>query len=106
MICAIGKELCGAMFDREKFKSLVHYICWRCKDDPSKLGAVKLNKTLWVADFTAYYNSSHPITGARYIKREHGPVPHATLPILNELESEGALFVRDTRFHGFSVPPR
>jgi hypothetical protein len=33
-------------FDREKFKSLVHYVCWRCMDDPSKLGSVKLNKIL------------------------------------------------------------
>ena len=89
-------------FDRDKFKSLVHYVCWRCKDDPSRLGAVKLNKTLWVADFTAYYNSSSPITGARYVKRKHGPVPGAIMPVLNELESQGALSIRDTNFHGFS----
>jgi hypothetical protein len=27
--------------DREKFKALIHYICWRCQD-PTKLGSVKL----------------------------------------------------------------
>jgi hypothetical protein len=88
-------------FDRAKFKTLVHYVCYSYTDDPSKLGAVKLNKSLWLADFTAYYNSGHAITGARYVKRKHGPVPGAIVPILRELESEGALTVKDTQFHGF-----
>ena len=73
-------------FNREKFKLLVHYICWRCSDDPSRLGAVKLNKTLWVADFTAYYEFGQAITGAGYVKRQHGPVPRVILPVLRELE--------------------
>jgi antitoxin SocA-like protein len=88
-------------FNREKFKSLVHYVCWRCKDDPTKLGAVKLNKVLWISDFTSYYKSGEAITGAGYVKRQHGPVPRVILPVLHELETERALVVRDTRFHGF-----
>jgi len=88
------------MFDRQKFKSLVHYVCWRCSDDPTKLGSVKLNKSLWLSDLGAYYDLGQPITGARYIKRQYGPVPAPILPILAELENDGALTVRDTTHFG------
>ena len=87
-------------FDREKFKKLVYYICWRCKDDPSRLGAVKLNKSLWAADFTAYVSLGAPITGARYVKRQFGPAPSAIVPVVAELSAEGALLVRDVAYHG------
>jgi hypothetical protein len=89
-------------FDRTKFKLLVHYICWRCMEDPSKLGYVKLNKILWAADFTAYYQLGAPITGAGYVKRQYGPVPRAIVPVLKDLEEERAVIPRDTRFHGYS----
>ena len=88
------------MFDRLKFKSLVHYVCWRCSDDPTKLGAVKLNKAVWLSDLSAYYQLGHPVTGARYVKRQFGPVPKPILPVLAELESEGILTVRDTQHFG------
>lgn len=86
--------------NQNKFKSLVHYICWRYADDPAKLGAVKLNKALWLSDLSAYYALGKPITNARYVKREFGPVPKAILPILRELESEGALEIRETPYFG------
>lgn len=89
-------------FNREKFKSLVHYVCWRCMDDPSKLGAVKLNKILWLADFTAYYQSGEPITGARYVKRQFGPVPSAIKPALRALADESRVVTREVPFHGYA----
>jgi hypothetical protein len=88
------------MFERDKFKSLVHYVCSRRQDDPASLGSVKLNKILWLSDFSAYYASGKPVTGARYVKRQFGPVPHQILPVLKELEAEGALTTRDVFFHG------
>ncbi len=87
------------MFHRDKFKALVHYICAKC-DDPSKLGAVKLNKVLWFSDVIAFAQRGAPITGARYTKQRFGPVPKALLPILGELESEGAIRVRDVEYYG------
>jgi hypothetical protein len=81
----------------EKFKSLVHYICWRCAD-PTKLGAVKLNKVLWRADFRAYLELGEPVTGATYVKRQYGPVPSAILPTLRRLEEEGKLSIRDVEY--------
>lgn len=87
--------------DQAKFKKLVHYICWRCADAPSKLGAVKLNKILWISEIASYYATGHSITSTRYVRRQHGPVPAPILPILRELEEEGVLTVREAHFHGF-----
>ncbi len=78
-------------FDRKKFKSLVHYVCWKAKDDPTRLGATKLNKICWLADFTNYYRTAHSITGATYVKRQFGPVPRAILHTISELEQEKAI---------------
>src|SRR4051794_39698051 len=84
---------CAMERNFEKFKALVHYICWRC-EDPTKLGAVKLNKVLWRADFRAYLELGDPVTGATYIKRQYGPVPSDILPTLRQLEAEGKLSIR------------
>ena len=86
--------------DRTKLKALVHYICWKA-EDPSTLGAVKLNKALWVSDFSAYLNWGEPITGATYIKRQYGPVPGEVLSVLSELEQEGSISIRDKPFFGY-----
>jgi Protein of unknown function (DUF4065) len=80
-----------------KFKSLVHYICWRCAD-PTKLGAVKLNKVLWRADFKAYLELGESVTGATYVKRQYGPVP-SILPTLRQLEDEGKLSIREVEYY-------
>ena len=88
-------------FDRDKFKALVHYVCWSRKDAPSTLGAVKLNKALWLSDFRSYYANGDSITGARYVKRAQGPVPQAIVPILKELEEEGVLSISEVPFHGY-----
>ena len=85
-------------FNREKFKALVHYVCW--KTDPAKLGATKLNKTCWLADFTAYYQDGKSITDAVYIKRQFGPVPRAIVSTIRELENEGAIVVSEKLFYG------
>ena len=87
-------------FDRNKFKTLVHYVCLTC--DPEKLGAVKLNKILWWSDFRAFHKLGNPITGARYVKRQYGPVPSAITPILKELESEGLISMDTGDFYGRS----
>src|SRR5262245_16184625 len=100
------------MYDAKKFKNLVHYVCWKCSDDPSKLGSVKLNKAIWLSDLHAYYSLGSPITGARYIKRQFGPVPKPILPILAELESDEIIKLRDVRHYQYQkkeylalVPP-
>jgi len=77
-----------------------HYVCSQCADDPTKLGAVKLNKALWLSDLTSYYNLGAPITDSRYVKRQYGPVPSGVVPVLRELELEGVLTVRSVEHFG------
>lgn len=85
--------------DREKLKTLVHYVVSRC-EDPSKLGSIKLNKVLWVSDLSAYVTTGKPITGEHYIKQQFGPVAASMVGILNELQAEKKIVVRDTEAFG------
>jgi len=89
----------GAM-NRPKFKSLVHYVISRRCNSPETLGAVKLNKILWLSDLLAFYERGTPITNVRYIKRQFGPVPAPILPVLRELEEEGVISIKDAAHFG------
>jgi hypothetical protein len=88
------------MRDRQKFKSLVHYVVSRRCKAPETLGAIKLNKILWLSDLKAFYQLGHPISEATYVKQEFGPVPKQIMPVLHDLEREGVLTVRDAPHYG------
>lgn len=79
--------------NRAKLTSLVHYICASC-EDPSILGATKLNKVLWYADVNAFIELGHSITGETYVKQQFGPVAQHLLPAVRELEDRQAIVVR------------
>lgn len=78
-------------FDRLKFKQLVLYICANCA--PDRLGAVKLHKILYLADMVQFALEGRPIVGSTYIKRPLGPTSLHLLPVLRELQNEGAIRV-------------
>lgn len=80
--------------NREKFKALVQYICYRCSD-PSYLGKTKLHKVLHYSDFAAYVRLNAPITGETYVKHQFGPIASHLDEILNELVVEEMMVVRD-----------
>ena len=79
---------------REKLKALIHYIAWR-SSDPQKLGATKLNKILWFADMEHFVQTGQPLTGETYVKRQFGPAPQHVVELIEELEREGKLVVRE-----------
>ena len=83
-----------------KFKALVHYVCWKCSSEPANLGAVKLNKILWIADVIAFAETGASLTNARYVKQKFGPVPKAILPVLRELQSAGKLRMEEVEYYG------
>lgn len=83
-----------------KFKELVHYICFKC-DGVSDLGATKLNKTAWYSDVFHYLSHGTPITSETYVKQQFGPVPKHILSVLDELVGKGKIEIIDTNFHGF-----
>ena len=74
-----------------KFKTLVHFIIDECRENPERLGAVKLNKILWFADMLTYQKFGKSATGETYIKRRRGPVPKTILATLRELQNEGKI---------------
>ena len=85
------------MFDREKFKALVHYVVARTAGKPN-FGAVKLNKVLWFADARQYLLTGGSITGADYIRKPFGPVPRQIEAIRDELVAEGKIKVTPPKF--------
>ena len=83
-----------------KFKELVHYICEKA-EDPSCLGAIKLNKVLWYSDIASYLSTGKSITGETYVKRQHGPVPRDIMRALRELDKAGKVIQGKADHFGF-----
>jgi hypothetical protein len=84
--------------NREKLKSVVHYICHAA--DKDKLGSTKLNKILWYADSIYYLHTGKSLTGETYIKEKYGPIPKHILPVLDELESCDFIKRGKSDYHG------
>lgn len=78
----------------EKFKALVHHVVSSC-DDPTRLGAIRLNKILWFTDSLSYRLHGSPISGETYVKRQYGPVPKTILATIAQLEAEGKIMVAE-----------
>jgi hypothetical protein len=82
----------------QKFKALVHFLVHECRDHPGRLGAVRLNKSLWFTDVIAYQTNGASVTGESYVKRQRGPVPAHILAILRELRDEGKILIQEPEF--------
>lgn len=66
-----------------------------------ELGKTKLMKLLYYADFDHYEEFERSITGARYRKLDHGPVPDDAWAVLDELERSGRVKRSDLIGDGF-----
>jgi hypothetical protein len=84
-----------------KLEMLMHYIIWKCQD-PTTLGATKLNKSLLYSDIFFYVEHGKSITDVVYIKRQFGPVPNPKdfLQARDKLEKEGKIAVTKNLYHG------
>lgn len=91
--------------DESKFKELVIYIAQKSASDPN-FGSVKLNKLLFFADFWAYGQLGHPITGVEYQRLDHGPAPRRLVPIRKALERDRALALQPTSVAGDYIQNR
>lgn len=78
------------MFDREKFKRLVHYVIAQAGHRDG-FGATKLYKVLWFAEARQFMLTGRPIAGAEYIREKYGPVPRFGMQIRRELVDEGKI---------------
>ena len=82
----------------DKFKALVHFIVHSCQDNPSRLGAIRLNKILWYTDVIAYKLNGVPLTGETYKRRKNGPVPAHILATLDELKADEKIAIREPEY--------
>lgn len=76
-----------------RLAEMILYIAERCEHDPN-FGATKLNKILAFADFSAYFETGTPITGAEYMRLPQGPAPRRLRPVRQRLEDEHDLAMR------------
>lgn len=80
----------GNMFDRTKFKDLMHYVIWRAADSDG-FGATKLYKILWFSEARCFTLTGQPIAGAEYVRKKYGPIPRLGMQVRQELVSEGRI---------------
>lgn len=80
----------SSLINLTKLKETILFICKHAHDDPA-LGAVKLNKLLYYADFKAYRDLGKSITQATYQNLQEGPAPKEFLAARQELLDEDAI---------------
>ena len=81
---------------QNRLREAILYVCQRSGDAPH-FGLTKLNKILWLADFTSFAERAQPVTGRPYQRLEFGPAPIEMLPLLNEMVRDGEIEVEKAR---------
>lgn len=71
-----------------KLEKIINYIIYSFRDEPLKLGKLKLAKILWFSDRAFMYKYSETLTGLEYIKMQYGPLPKKYDKILKSLEND------------------
>jgi hypothetical protein len=75
-------------FDQDRFDALVLFVAHAARDERN-FGRVKLAKTLFYSDFTAYRDEGQALTGATYIRLPKGPFPRGLGAAEARLEQAG-----------------
>ena len=88
------------MSPRERLRELILYIAEKLKDDP-KFGRTKLAKVIYFSDFRSYKMHGRPVSGSRYIRLPHGPVPNDYNSIMIEMETNGLVETISSDVHNY-----
>lgn len=83
-----------------KLRQLILHISTLSERDES-FGAIKLNKLLFHADFTAYALWGKPITGVPYFALENGPAPRPMKKLLGLMAKSGDIAIRENDYFGY-----
>ena len=75
---------------QKRLREMVVFVSVECAS-AEYFGLIKLNKIIWRADFQAFAKRGVPVTGRQYQRLPKGPAAIEMLPVLNELQSEGAI---------------
>ena len=87
--------------DEARLDAVVHYVC-AFVENPSKLGATKLNKILWYSDVYAFIERGKTISHATYQKQQFGPVPKGIMASRYRLERDKKIVERQAPFFGYA----
>ena len=82
-----------------KLRELILLISEWSQSDP-KFGAIKLNKLLFHADFSAFLTCDEPITGQEYFKLPQGPAPRRLKAITEAMISKGEFAWQEVPYFG------
>ncbi len=80
---------------QDKLEQAILYFIHNMNND--MLGTTKLLKLIYYADFDHFEFHDTPITGARYVKFPHGPVPVEAVVILGRMAERGTISREDER---------
>ena len=76
-----------------RLRELILYVAQKCDRD-RRFGATKLNKILAFADFTSFFETRRPITGAEYMRLPQGPVPRRLKPVTEGMTAAHEMVLR------------
>lgn len=82
-----------------KLRELILLISEWSQADP-KFGAIKLNKLLFHADFSAFLTYGQPITGQEYFKLPQGPAPRRLKAITEAMKKTGEFAWQEISYFG------
>jgi hypothetical protein len=82
-----------------KLRELILLIAEWSQQDP-KFGAIKLNKELFHADFSAFLTYGEPITGQEYFKLPQGPAPRRLKAITEAMIKKGEFAWQGVPYYG------
>ena len=91
----------GMSMINKKLLELILYIAEKSKRDPS-FGVIKLNKTLFIADFRRYGQVGKSITGADYIHFPLGPAPNGIPEIQEELVTKDRAEIKEVLYFDYT----
>lgn len=99
MLRHLPREAFNPDLRSEKLEQAILFFLHRASNE--QLGKTKLMKLLYFADFDHYEQYEASITGARYRKLDHGPVPDDAWAALESLEQDGRVTRQDVVGEGF-----
>lgn len=82
-----------------KLRELILLISEWSQADP-KFGAIKLNKLLFHADFSAFLTHGEPITGQEYFALPQGPAPRRLKPITDQMRRRNEFAWQEVEYFG------
>lgn len=82
---------------QNRLREMVLYVSEHSAD-AEFFGLVKLNKTVWKADFSAFADRRIPVTGRPYQRLALGPAPVEMKPLLAEMIQDGQLELKSFFF--------